>query len=132
MARGDMLVENKTFGTGAVIFNRPNPISVPMTIDFTNVSAVDSEGRKIVKAGTPIDKDGVPVVATPWTGAIGILLHDTIEAYPTGAIIREGYINTTRAQANTGLTFDAALVNALLNAQCDIKFEEPFIVGTLA
>lgn len=132
MARGDMAVETATFGAGAEILNRPPYEAVPMTIDFASVTDTDGTGKKIVKAGTPIDKDGVPVTATPWTGAVGILFLDTREDRPQGQILTKAYINVTRAHANSGLTYDAALVNAMINAKKDVQFEEPIIVGTLA
>lgn len=126
MARGDMLVENATFGTGAEILNRPPFKGVSMTIDFSTTTAGD-DGTKTVKAGTPIDKDGKPVTATPWTGAVGILLVDVLESRPQGTILTEAYVNTKRAQANSGLTYDGALVTAMNNAGNRVRFEEPII-----
>lgn len=126
MARGDMLVENATFGTGAEILNRPPFRGVSMTIDFSTTTAGD-DGLKIVKAGTPIDKDGKPVKATPWTGAVGILLVDVLESRPQGTILAEAYVHTGRAQKNSGLTYDGALVIAMNNAGNRIRFEEPII-----
>lgn len=127
MARGDMAVETATYGTGAEILNRPNYKAVAMTIDFTGVTGTDDLGRKVVKAGTPIDKDGKPVTATPWTGAVGILLLDVIEERPQGAILTEAYVHVGRAQANSGLTYDGALVTAMVNAGNRIRFEEPMV-----
>lgn len=132
MARGDMLVEKSTFGAGAEILNRPPYEAVPMTVNFTSVTDTDDTGKKIVKAGTPIDASGAPVTATPWTGAVGILFLDTREDRPQGQILTKAYINVTRAQENSGLTYDAALVNAMINAKKDVQFENPIIVGTLA
>lgn len=133
MARGDMLVENATFGTGAEILNRPPFKGVSMTIDFSTVTATDSStGQKIVKAGTPIDKDGKPVSATPWTGAVGILLVDVVEGRPNGTILTEAYVHTGRAQRNSGLTYDSALVTAMNNAGNRIRFEEPIITVAVA
>lgn len=130
MARGDMLVENTTFGTGAEILNRPPFKGVSMTLDFTLVTDTDSQtGRKIVKAGTPIDKDGNPVAATPWTGAVGILLVDVLESRPQGTILTEAYVHTGRAENNSGLTYDGALVTAMNNAGNRIRFEEPIITA---
>jgi len=130
MARGDMRVETTTFGTGAEILNRPPFKGVSMTIDFTSVTDEDEQtGEKIVKAGTPIDKDGVPVTATPWTGAVGILLVDVGEDRPQGTILTEAYVHTGRAQKNSGLTYDGALVTAMNNAGNRIRFEEPLIVA---
>lgn len=129
MARGDMYVENIKFGTGAEILNRPPFKGVSMTIDFSTTVAGD-DGVKEVKAGTPVDKDGKPVKATPWTGAVGILLFDVIEDRPQGTILTEAYVHTGRAQANSGLTYDGALVTAMNNAGNRIRFEEPIITFT--
>lgn len=131
MARGDMKIENASFGTGAEILNRPPYKGVSMTIDFSTTTA-GSDGKKVVKAGTPIDKDGKPVKATPWTGAVGILLIDVHEERPQGTILTEAYVNTTRAKANCGLTYDGALVTAMVNAGNRIRFEEPIVVATVA
>lgn len=133
MARGDMLVKEITFGGNVDILNRPTYDAVPMTLNFTGVSATTADGRKVIKAGTPINGSGVPITATPWTGAVGILLVDVTEDYPTGAVIKgNAYVNVTKAQSNSGLTYDAALVNALINSGCSITFENPNVIGTLA
>lgn len=130
MARGDMKIENATFGVGVEILNRPPFKGVPMTIDFADVTADTTTGKKVVKAGTPIDKDGKPVKATPWTGAVGILLVDVREEIPQGTILTEAYVNTKRAQTNSGLTYDGALVTAMNNVGNRIRFEEPIVVAT--
>lgn len=130
MARGDMAVDTASFGS-AEILNRPPFEGVSMTIDFSTTIAGD-DGVKEVKAGTPIDKDGKPVTATPWTGAVGILLVDVLESRPQGTILTEAYVNTKRAQANSGLTYDGALVTAMNNAGNRIRFEEPIITATAA
>lgn len=129
MARGSMAVETTVFGTGAEILNRPPFKGVSMTIDFTDVTEDEETGKKIVKAGTPINKDGVPVSATPWTGAVGILLVDVREERPQGTILTEAYVHTGRAQKNSGLTYDVALVTAMNNAGNRIRFEEPIITA---
>ncbi len=129
MARGSMAVETTAFGTGAEILNRPPFKGVSMTIDFTDVTEDEKMGTKIVKAGTPINKDGVPVSTTPWTGAVGILLVDVREQRPQGTILTEAYVHTGRAQKNSGLTYDGALVTAMNNAGNRIRFEEPIITA---
>lgn len=123
MARGDMAVETATFGTGAEILNRPPFKGVSMTIDFKNAS------EDVVKAGTPIDKDGNPVTTTPWDGAVGILLVDVNKSRPQGTILTEAYVHVGRAQKNSGLTYDGALVTAMVNAGNRIRFEEPIIIA---
>ena len=130
MARGDMAVESTSFGAGAEILNRTPYKGVSMTIDFTDVTADAKTGKKVVKAGTPIDKDGKPVSATPWDGAVGILFVDVREERPQGTILTEAYVHTGRAQENSGLTYDGALVTAMNNAGNRIRFEEPIITAS--
>ena len=127
MARGDMGIDTLSVGMEVEILNRKEFEAVPQTVDFTNVEDVADNGKKVVRAGTPVDKDGVPVVATPWTGAMGILLHDVYENAPQVAALKVGYVHTGRAQTNSGLTYDSALVTALNGAGCRIAFEEPII-----
>lgn len=121
MARGDMAVKNVSVSQ-VEILNRKEFEGVPMTLDFTNVSA-DAAGEYVVKAGTPINKDGVPVSATPWTGAVGVLLHDVYKDRPQGTILKKAYINTDRAEANSGLTYDLALMTAVNGVGCRIVLE---------
>lgn len=126
MARGDMAVDTLTVGGEIEILNRKEFEAVSMTVDFTNVNA-DANGEYVVKAGTPVSKAGVPIGETPWTGAIGLILHDVYKDSPSVAVLKVGYVHTTRAQTNSGLTYDAALTTALNAAGCRIAFEEPII-----
>lgn len=110
MARGDMLFESVDIGGQVEILNRTPFEGVPMTIDFTSVDTEDADtGEKVVYAGTPIDSSGKPQKTTPWTGAVGILLHDVYESRPQGTILKKAYINKTAAQANASVTYDEAL-----------------------
>lgn len=132
MARGDMKVTNYKVGTQVEILNRLHFEGVPMTIDFTSVTTTDTDtGEKVVKAGTPITSVGAETKTTPFTGAVGILLHDVYESRPQGTILKKAYINTGRAQINAGVTYDAAIVAALINAGCRIVFEDPAVPGTI-
>lgn len=131
MARGDMKITNMSVSSEVEILNRKENEAVAMTVDFTSVVTTADNGLKIVKGGTPVNKDGKPVTSTPWTGAVGILWHDTYEDRPQAAMLKKAYINTKRAQDNSGLTYDAALVATLVNAGCRIVFEEPVVVGTI-
>ena len=127
MARGDMAINTISVSNEIEILNRKESESVPFTADFTGVLDADDNGVRIIKAGTPIDKDGQVVTETPWTGAVGLLLHDVYETYPQVAVLKVGYVNTTRAEESSGLTYDAAMVTALNAAGCRIAFEEPII-----
>lgn len=123
MARGDMKIDTLAVSAEVEVLNRKEFQAVPNTVDFTDVTTTADNGEKIVKAGTPVSADGVPVTATPWTGAVGILLHDVYESRPQQAVLKQAYINATRAQANSGLTYDSALTEALNLAGCRIAFE---------
>lgn len=122
MARGDMPLDVLSIATEPVILNRKENEAVPMTVDFTNVVA-GADGLKVVKAGTPVSVAGVPVTATPWTGAVGILMHDCYEDRPQVACLKKAYINKARAEANSSLTYDSALTTALVAAGCRIVIE---------
>ncbi len=130
MARGDMKIDILAVGAEEEILNRKEFQAVANTIDFSEVSDTASNGLKVVKAGTPVDKDGKPVKSAPWANAIGILLHDVYEDRPQTAVLKQAYINTTRAQKNSKLTYDGALAAALNLAGCRIVFEEPVVLAT--
>lgn len=128
MARGDMSFDTLSVAQEVEILNRKEFQAVAMTIDFTGVTDIADNGKKVVKAGTPINASGVPVKTTPFTGAVGILLHDTYETHPQGAILKVGYVHVGRAQLNSGLTYDSALTTALNAAGCRIALEAPITV----
>lgn len=132
MARGDMSVVTQKINANVEILNRLPYEGVPMTIDFTSNYSTDSDtGEKYMPAGMPINKDGKAVKTTPFAGAVGILLHNVYEGRPQGTILKKAYINTGRAQTNAGVTYDAAIVAALINAGCRIVFEDPAVPGTI-
>ena len=131
MARGDMKVDVLNIGAEQEILNRKEFQAVATTVDFSGVSDRADNGKLIVKAGTPITKDGKVAKTAPWAGAIGILLHDVYEDAPQTALLKEAYIHTKRAQDHNKLTYDAALVKALNAAGCRIVFEEPYVVATV-
>ena len=65
----------------------------------------------VVKAGTPLTADGE---STTGSGAIGVLLYDVdTAANPNGAIVVQGIIDATKAQAHCELTYVDALYAAL-------------------
>lgn len=123
MARGDMRVENATFGSGAEILNRPPFKGVSMTIDFSTSGYATENGVKVMKAGMPITKDGKAVKTSPFKDAVGILLTDVTENRPQGTILTEAYINKDRAEKSFGGTYDSKLIVALVNAGCRIRIE---------
>ena len=107
----NMMFKDAIFAGDVQILKRPPFEGVPITLDFSGVTAKDTAtGLKVVKAGTPIDEDGV---ASNDGDAIGILLWDVLEDRPQGTILKKAYIDLAKAEANCGLTIDAAVKAAL-------------------
>ena len=75
------------------------------------VKVAAPESGTVVKAGTPLTADGA---STTGSGAVGVLLYDVDTAEnPNGAVVVQGIINATKAQAHSGVTYAAALYSAL-------------------
>lgn len=92
------------------ILNRKPFEAIPMTLDFTSVVTKLANGKKVVKAGTPIGSSGV----VDNTGTVvGILLHDVTEDRPQGALLKKAYIKTEVAQEHSGVTIEQAVKTAL-------------------
>lgn len=65
----------------------------------------------VVKAGTPLTSAGA---STTGSGAVGVLLYDVDTAVnPNGAAVVQGIIDSTKAQAHSGVTYASALYTAL-------------------
>lgn len=84
-------------------------VTVPVTLDFSAVTTKNGE-EKVVKAGSPIDKDG-KVANT--ASAVGILLTDVYEARPIGTIIKHGCVNVAVANKNAGIEIADEVKTAL-------------------
>lgn len=105
----NMIYETKAFAGNVEILKRPPFEGIAISLDFTNVSA-DDDGIKVVKAGSPISAAGV--VANT-ADAIGILLHDVVEARPQGTVLKKAYVNTAVAEEHSGVTIADAVKTAL-------------------
>lgn len=105
-----MMQFEQTEHLGDVLILKRKPFEgIAKTLDFSAVEA-DENGKKIVKAGTPIGEDGtVDNTAT----VVGILLHDVAEERPQGTLLKKAYINTAIAEEHSGITYDAAVKTAL-------------------
>lgn len=69
------------------------------------------ESGTVVKAGTPLTAAGA---STTGANAMGILLYDVdTSANPNGAAVVAGIIDATKAQTHSGVTYVAALYEAL-------------------
>ena len=92
------------------ILNRKPFEAIPMTLDFTSVTQKLANGKKVVKAGTPIGKTGV---ADNTATVVGILLHDVTDDRPQGTLLKKAYIKTEVAKTHSGVTIDQAVKTAL-------------------
>ena len=105
-----MQFEQVAYAGDVQILKRRPFEGVAATLDFAEVTTKNANGKKIVKAGTPIGADGaVDNTAT----VVGILLHDVVEDRPQGTLLKKAYINATIAQAHSGVTYNAAVKTAL-------------------
>lgn len=105
----NMQFEQKTYAGDVQILKRIPFEGIPMTLDFSGVTAGD-DGKKIVKAGTPIGAAGT---ADNTATVVGILLHDVSEDRPQGTLLKKAYINASVAQGHSGVTYAAEVKTAL-------------------
>lgn len=106
----NMIYTEKAFAGDVQILKRLPFEGIPMTLDFTSVTAKDEAGNKVVKAGTPIGSSGT----VDNTGTVvGILLFDVIESRPQGTLLKKAYINETVAETHSGVTYDDTVKAAL-------------------
>ena len=83
---------------------------IAMTLDFSSVNETLGNGKKVVKAGTPI---GVTGAKDNTATVVGILLHDVTEDRPQGTLLKKAYINKAVAEKHCGVTYDSAVKTAL-------------------
>lgn len=106
----NMQYEQTSFAGDVQILKRIPFEGINFTLDFTSVSTKLSNGKKVVKAGTPIGKTGaVDNTAT----VVGILLHDVTEDRPQGTLLKKAYLNTAVAESHSGVTYDSSVKAAL-------------------
>jgi hypothetical protein len=91
-----------------ILFNVQNQMSVGVIVDET-VGTAGEDGRKIVKAGTPLNGDltacGTAFVAAKDTSnpAVGVLLHDVdvTDGDANGTLLIWGFVNLNRMDSTT-------------------------------
>ena len=101
----------KTTGAAPVqiLFNVQNQMSVGIKLAKNFAGAVTENGRKIVKAGTPLNGNlttrGTAFVAAKDTSnpAVGILLHDVdvTDADANATLLIWGFVNLSRVDSTT-------------------------------
>ena len=107
----------KTTGAAPVqiLFNVQNQMSVGIKLAKNFAGAVTENGRKIVKAGTPLSGDltarGTAFVAAADTTApaVGILLHDVdvTDDAANATLLIWGFVNLSRVDSTTAAKITA-------------------------
>ena len=105
-----MQFEQTNYAGDVLILSRKPFEGIPMTLDFTSVQGKLANGKKVVKAGTPIGKTGVKDNTAT---VVGILLHDVTEDRPQATLLKKAYINEKVAKDHSGVTIDTAVKTAL-------------------
>lgn len=99
-----MNYERKNVPGDVNILANDHYVGKPITLNFTGIDG------GVVKAGTPISAAGV---SANTADAVGVLLCDVFAERPIGTIVIHGFIDTAKAQANSGVTIEAAVKTAL-------------------
>lgn len=92
-----------------ILFNVDNQMSVSIKVSKNVTGTVTENGRKILKAGTPLNGDltarGTAFVAAKDTSnpAVGILLHDVdvTDADANATLLIWGFVNLSRVDSTT-------------------------------
>lgn len=99
-----MKFSTKTIAGGVEILASKDFQAIPIKV-------AAPESGTVVKAGTPLTNAGA---STTGANAVGVLLYDVdTAANPNGAIVVQGIIDATVAQAHSGVTYVSALYAAL-------------------
>lgn len=106
----NMQFEQTEYVGDVQILKRKKFDGIAMTLDFTLVESKLANGKKVVKAGTPIGAAGV---VDNTATVVGILLHDVTEDRPQGTLLKKAYIDTAVAERHSGVTYDAGVKTAL-------------------
>lgn len=105
----NMQYEKTSYAGDVQILKREPNEAIPLTLDFEDVTT-KVNGKKIVKAGTPIGKDGK---ADNTATVVGILRFDVTEDRPQGVLLKKAYLDTKVAETHSGVTYDATVKAAL-------------------
>ena len=111
----------KTVGTAPVqiLFNVQNQMSVGVKIAKNFAGAVTENGRKIVKAGTPLTGDltarDTAFTAAGASDAVGILLHDVdvTDNDANCSLLIWGFVNLNRIDSTTAAKINTGVKTAL-------------------
>lgn len=97
-----------------ILFNVQNQMSVPILVD-KSMASVTVDGRKVVKAGTPLNGDlaargtAFKAAADTTAPAVGVLLHDVdiTDNNANGTLLIWGFVNLDRLDSATAVLITA-------------------------
>lgn len=101
-----------------ILFNVMHQMSVSVMVDSTTASVTEN-GRKIVKAGTPLTGDlaarSAAFKAASDANAVGVLLHDVdiTEGNANGTLLIWGFVNLDRLDSATQALITSGVKTAL-------------------
>lgn len=103
------IIKETAVAPSQILFNVQNQMSVKVIVDDEAVGTAGEDGRKIVKAGTPLNGDltarGTAFVAAKDASnpAVGVLLHDVdvTEGDANGTLLIWGFVNLNRMDSTT-------------------------------
>lgn len=102
-----------------ILFNVQNQMSVGVKIAQNFAGAVTENGRKIVKAGTPLTGDltdrSVPFTAATDSAVVGVLLHDVdvTDAAANCTLLIWGFVNLDRVDSTAKAKLTTAIQTKL-------------------
>lgn len=110
----------KTIGVtpNQILFCTEPQVSVGITVSDSGVTA-NSEGRKIVKAGTPLtgnlEARSTAFTAAGASDAVGVLLHDVdvTEGAENGTLLIFGFVNLKRLDSSVASLITTDVKTAL-------------------
>lgn len=102
------IIKETAVAPSQILFNVQNQMSVGVIVNKA-VGTAGEDGKKIVKAGTPLNGDltarGTAFVAAKDTSspAVGVLLHDVdvTEGNANGTLLIWGFVNLNRMDSTT-------------------------------
>lgn len=101
-----------------ILFCTEPQVSVGVTVSDSGVTA-NSEGKKIVKAGTPLtgnlEARSTAFTAAGSSDAVGVLLHDVdvTEGAENGTLLIFGFVNLNRLDSSTAALITSDVKTAL-------------------
>lgn len=114
------LVESKSFGVDKhiLIANDSYLVTLPIQIANTSVTA-GSDGKKIVKAGTPLDGDitkrETAFTKTAGTTPVGVLLHDVdvTDGNANGTLVLAGCVDLLKMDSDVQALYTTTATAAM-------------------